>query len=603
VAARRAEPVEISPPVERATRPPPRRAPVSWGRLRKRAVPYALLSPGGIWLALFFLVPIGYLAYTSMQSGFLGAYRFTWNLANFTSAARLYHDQFVRSLLYSGAASVAGIALTYPVAYWIAFRGGRRKTMFLFLLLLPFFVSFVIRTIQWQFLLSDEGIVLGPLKHLGVLSPDFRVLATAFAVVAGITYNFIPFAALPLYVALERIDGRLLDAASDLYAGRFAAFRKVVWPLSLPGVFAAFLLTFVPAFGDYVNAEFLGGPGNRMIGNVIQTEFLVNLNYPGAAAMAFLVMAALLAGVCLYVWFLGTERVGASGGIDLGVPTGDEDAPAPPRRWTRFVLPSYVAAFIAYLVSPILMMIVFGFNAPSGRFNLRWEGFTFDNYRNLFAIPGLTAALRLTLWLALWSTIISTIAGTLLGLAVGRYRFRGSGALSFVMFLAIASPEIVLGSSLLTMFVVLHLGAFRVPLGFWALLIAHVMFSISFVAVTIRARVQGLGRTLEESAQDLFAGPVTTFRTVTLPLLMPGVISGALLAFALSLDDFVISNFVSGSAQTFPLWVYGSSRLGIPPQVNVMGTLLFLGGVLAVALNVVLSRRRAVARGPAFGAG
>jgi spermidine/putrescine transport system permease protein len=593
VGIRGTDPVAVDSPVDAAALPA-QRSHVSRARLRRGAVPYALSAPGGIWLAIFFLVPIGYLAYTSMQSGFLGAYEFTWNLGNFTTALRLYHEQFLRSLLYSGAAAVAAIALTYPVAYWIAFRGSRRKTMFLFLLLLPFFVSFVIRTIQWQFLLSDRGIVLGTLKEIGLLSPDFRVLATSFAVVAGITYNFIPFAALPLYVALERIDGRLLDSAHDLYAGRFTAFRKVVWPLSLPGVFAAFLLTFVPAFGDYVNAEFLGGPGNRMIGNVIQTEFLVNLNYPGAAAMAFLVMGALLAGVSLYSWFLGTDRVGAAGGIDVGVPAGDRDAPAPPRRWTRFVLPVYVGLFIAYLVSPIVMMIVFGFNAPSGRFNVRWEGFTLDNYRNLLDFPGLTAALRLTLWLALWSTVIATIVGTLLGLAVGRYRFRGAGALGFVMFLAIASPEIVLGSSLLTMFVVVHVGSLRVPLGFWALLIAHVMFSISFVAVTIRARVQGLGRTLEESAQDLFAGPIATFRTVTFPLLLPGVISGALLAFALSLDDFVISNFVSGSAQTFPLWVYGSSRLGIPPQVNVMGTLLFLGGILAVGLNLALSRRRGV---------
>jgi spermidine/putrescine transport system permease protein len=588
----------VDPPLGDALRAVPGRTTTSWAKRRTRAVPYALLAPGGLWLAAFFLVPIGYLAYTSMQSGYLGAYEFTWNLDNFTSAFHLYREQFLRSLLYSGAASVAAILLTYPVAYWIAFRGGRRKTIFLFLLLLPFFVSFVIRTIQWQFLLSDNGIVLGTLKDLGLLPSGFRVLATSFAVVAGITYNFVPFAALPLYVALERIDVRFVDAAHDLYAGRLAAFRRVVWPLSIPGVFAAFLLTFVPAFGDYVNAEFLGGPGNRMIGNVIQTEFLVNLNYPGAAAMAFLVLAALLVGVGGYAWFLGTDRIGVSEGIDFGVPTAVEEPPVRRRRWTNLVLPVYVGLFIAYLVSPIVMMIVFGFNAPSGRFNITWEGFTLNNYVTLFDIPGLTAALRLTLWLALWSTIIATIIGTLLGLAVGRYRFRGSGALSFVMFLAIASPEILLGSSLLTMFVVVRLGSVRIPLGFWALLIAHVMFSISFVAVTIRARVQGMGRTLEESAQDLFAGPVTTFRTVTLPLLMPGVIAGALLAFALSLDDFVISNFVSGSAQTFPLWVYGSSRLGIPPQVNVMGTLLFLGGVLAVGLNLILSRRRPPATRP-----
>jgi spermidine/putrescine transport system permease protein len=192
-----------------------------------------------------------------------------------------------------------------------------------------------------------------------------------------------------------------------------------------------------------------------------------------------------------------------------------------------------------------------------------------------------------TLQLAFASTILATILGTFLGLALGRYRFRGAGVMSFVIFLAIASPEIILGSSLLTMFV-----NAQVPLGFLTLLLAHVMFSLSFVAITVRARVQGMDRSLEEAAGDLGADPRTTFLKVTLPLIMPGVISGALLAFALSIDDFVISNFIKGTETTFPLWVFGATRNGLPPQVNVMGTILFLFGLAIVGAQVVLASRR-----------
>jgi len=266
-------------------------------------------------------------------------------------------------------------------------------------------------------------------------------------------------------------------------------------------------------------------------------------------------------------------------------------APAPvPRsqkRWTRFILPVYTALFIAYLIVPIVVMIVFSFNTPEGRFNIRWEHASLDAWRNLFFEPQLTDSLVLTLELAFAATILATILGTFLGLALGRYRFRGAGLMNFVIFLAIASPEIILGSSLLTMFV-----NAQVPLGFTTLLLAHVMFSLSFVAITVRARVQGMDRSLEEAAGDLGANPQTTFTKVTLPLIMPGVISGALLAFALSIDDFVISNFVKGTETTFPLWVYGATRQGLPPQVNVMGTILFLFGLAIVAAQLVVARRK-----------
>jgi spermidine/putrescine transport system permease protein len=250
------------------------------------------------------------MVYTSLQSGGVlsGGFTFTWDWANYTNVLTAYQPQFIRSIEYSLIVTFAALLLAYPMTYWIAFYGGRWKSSLLLLILLPFFVSFVIRTIQWKFILGDNGPVLGLLKGLGLLPDDFRVLATPLAVVAGITYNYLPFTALPLYVALERIDKSLVEAAKDLYASRFQAFRKVVWPLSLPGVFAAFLLTFVPATGDYVNAALLGGPGTRMIGNIIQDKFLTENNYPEAAALSVILMIAMVILASVYARILGTEE-------------------------------------------------------------------------------------------------------------------------------------------------------------------------------------------------------------------------------------------------------------------------------------------------------
>jgi spermidine/putrescine transport system permease protein len=278
---------------------------------RRRLVPYYLLSPGALFLLLFFLIPLGLMLYTSLESGGLlsGGFRFSWAFDNYTNVLGQYQVQFVRSIVYSIIVTIAALLLAYPMTYWIAFYGGKWKSSLLLLILVPFFVSFVIRTIQWKFILGDHGPILGPLKDIGLLPQGFRVLATPFAVVAGITYNFLPFTALPLYVALERIDKRLVEAAKDLYSSRWEAFRKVVWPLSLPGVFAAFLLTFVPATGDYVNATLLGGPGTTMIGNIIQEKFLVELDYPEAAALSVILMIVMLVLATVYARILGTEDV------------------------------------------------------------------------------------------------------------------------------------------------------------------------------------------------------------------------------------------------------------------------------------------------------
>jgi spermidine/putrescine transport system permease protein len=278
--------------------------------LKKRAAPYLLGAPAGLWLAVFFLVPLITMLSLSLQTcnAFTLACSLTWRFANFSDAVSQFHSQFVRSLIYGAAATLIDLAVAFPVAYWIAFRA-KRKNFFLLLLLLPFFVSFIIRTYAWEFILSDQGIILGTLKNLHLLPESFHVLATGIAVFAGIAYNFLPFTALPLYVALERIDGRVLEAAGDLYASRRMAFLRVTLPLAIPGIFAAFLLTFVPAVGDFVNQVILGGTSNTMIGTVIQNEYLVNNNYPIASALSTILLVIMLVGIFAYARLLGSRTI------------------------------------------------------------------------------------------------------------------------------------------------------------------------------------------------------------------------------------------------------------------------------------------------------
>jgi spermidine/putrescine transport system permease protein len=277
---------------------------------RKGRVGYLLTAPGVLWLIVFFAVPMAAMVSVSLQEGSLEeGFTFTGHWQTYTDALSQYDTQIIRSLLFGLIVTVATLVISYPMMYWIAFRGGRRKNLFLLLILLPFFTPFLIRTLSWQFVLADEGIFLGPLKSIGVLGDDFRVLATPLSVISGMIYNFLPFMALPLYVALERLDPSLLDAASDLYSSRAQAFWKVTFPLSLPGVFAGSLLTFIPAVGDFIDAELLGSPQETMIGNVIWRLFLVNGDYPTGAALSFFMIVAILGGVFVYARLLGTEEL------------------------------------------------------------------------------------------------------------------------------------------------------------------------------------------------------------------------------------------------------------------------------------------------------
>ncbi|MFF5209903.1 ABC transporter permease [Streptosporangium sp. NPDC000396] len=276
----------------------------------KRLAPYLLILPGGLWLAIFLVVPMVFMASVSTQEGdVVNGFVQTFNFSVYGEALVQYQAQFIRSAVYGLAATAISIALAYPVAYWIAFKGRTHKSTYLLLVLLPFFVSFVLRTVSWKFLLADDGMLLSPLKSMGLLPGDFHVLQTTVAVIGGLVYNYLPFMILPIYVALERVDPRVVEAAQDLYASKREAFTKVVLPLSLPGVFAGVLMTFVPMTADYVNAGILGGPENTMIGNIIQTQYLVNNDYPTAAALSFTLMAAMLIGIFAYAKALGTENV------------------------------------------------------------------------------------------------------------------------------------------------------------------------------------------------------------------------------------------------------------------------------------------------------
>jgi spermidine/putrescine transport system permease protein len=271
--------------------------------------------------------------------------------------------------------------------------------------------------------------------------------------------------------------------------------------------------------------------------------------------------------------------------------------PAGPARKRRgWILPLYTGLVLLYLFLPIAVMIVFGFNDIRGRFNLTWQGFTVRWYRDLLAFQDLTAALRNSLLIATISTVVATTLGTMIALALTRYRFRGRAGTNLGIFLPMATPEVVLGASLLSLFVTIN-----VSRGLLTILVAHIMFNISYVVVTVKARTQGFNREWEEAAKDLGATPWVAFRTVTFPLIFPGILAGAVLAFALSVDDYVITLFNAGGTLTFPLWVVGASRFGIPPQVNVMGTIIFVTGVALALATVAIQRRQAGAAPPPAG--
>lgn len=278
--------------------------------MSRRWTPWLFAGPGLLWLLIFFVVPLINQGGVSVMSGDPEAgYQLTWSFSVYTDAIRDYHTQFLRSFGYAGVATLVDLVIAFPLAYFIAFKAGRWRNLLLLLVILPFFMSYVLRTVSWQLILSDNGFVVDRLKDVGVVAGDGRLLATRTAVIAGIAYNFLPFMVLPLFVALDKLDRRLVEAATDLYCSRWAAFRKVTLPLAVPGIFAGSLLCFIPASGDFINAALLGTPRQYMIGNVVQSKYLNVLDYPTAAALSFILMTLILIGIAVYGRILGTRNL------------------------------------------------------------------------------------------------------------------------------------------------------------------------------------------------------------------------------------------------------------------------------------------------------
>ncbi|WP_319452167.1 MULTISPECIES: ABC transporter permease [unclassified Mycobacterium] len=283
----------------------------SSSRQRSKIAPYLMILPALAYLAVFFVVPFWSLFRTSLSTSggsiYLPELTFAWDFSNYGQAFTAYQDQILRSLGYAFTATVVSLLISYPLAYVIAFKSGRYKNLLLGLVILPFFVTFLVRTLAWKTILADDGFVVRTLDVIGVLPADGRLLSTSWAVIGGLIYNSMTFMILPLYVSLEKIDPRLLEASRDLYSSTFRAFRKVILPLSIPGVLAGSLLVFIPAVGDFINADYLGSTQTTMIGNVIQKQFLVVKDYPGAAALSFVLISLILVGVLSYTRALGTE--------------------------------------------------------------------------------------------------------------------------------------------------------------------------------------------------------------------------------------------------------------------------------------------------------
>jgi ABC-type spermidine/putrescine transport system permease subunit II len=530
------------------------------------------LTPLGVVLLLAFFVPLSLLLAYSFwkQSGFDVVHEFT--LASYITALTdtFYLKLLLRSLVIGAAVAFLSVALAYPYAYAATFRFPRARGALLFAALLSMFTSYLVRVYAFQTILGETGVINSALQGLHVIDkPLSFLLFNSFAVVITLTNVFLPYVLLPIWAAMQSVERNQLEAARDLGARPFATFWRVVYPMTKNGARAGFLFAFVLAAGDYVTPTLVGGPSGTMIGREISVAFGLLNDYPLGAALAFVLLIAFaVAAWILPALIARIPRPPAVRSV-LSAPLRASDHVRLPlsRYWAH----AYVAAVVLFLFVPLAIIILLSFNTSSvPAFPMR--GLTLHWYSRVFSDITFRDALFTSLKVAALTASIAAVLGTLAALAFARHKFRGRGPLMALLFAPLAMPGLITGIAMLTVYV-----ALSVSLSLWTVTIGHLVYATPFVVLAIVAGLSDLDPALEEAGRDLGRGPFGVFRKVTLPLVFPVIVGAAFVAAALSLDEFIITNFVAGSTVTLPLYIWSKLRIGVTPDTNAVGTLILVG--------------------------
>ena len=585
---------------------------------------YAAIAPY-LWMVLFFLVPFGLVLKISLSQtaiaqppyvplfdltegwGAIKAALAQMSLDNFKLLVsdNLYVSSYLRSLVVGVTSTLILLLIGYPIAYGMARLPQRWQPIAMMLVIVPFWTSFLIRIYAWINILQHDGLLNKTLLALHLVSTPVVWLSTDSAMYIGIVYSYLPFMILPLYATLSRMDAALLEAASDLGASPPQAFWLVTVPLSLPGVGAGALLCFIPIVGEFVIPDLLAGSGSMMIGQTLWLEFFTNKDWPVAAAPP----APGAGRVEAPRGRLNPQRTrgrrgrvaGAAGAAVAAVRpaatphAGGEVMARKVDGMSPFNVTS-LALGLAFLYLPIVILVIYSFNAS--RLVTVWGGWSLRWYYEFFNDRAMLDAAWMSLRVAAVSASIATLLGTLaaVGLVRGE-RFRGRTLFSGMLYAPLVMPEVISGLSLLLLFVALN-----AERGFWTVTIAHTTLTMCFVTVVVQSRLAALDRSLEEAAMDLGCDPVQAFLRVTLPLIIPAIAAGWMLAFTLSLDDVVIASFTTGpGSATLPIRIYSEVRLGVKPEINAICTMViaFIAVVIVLAsLATKLSSAKAESGAP-----
>jgi putative spermidine/putrescine transport system permease protein len=541
--------------------------------------------PAMVWVTLFMLGPVIALGIYSLWKYESFDVLPVWNLNNYRA---LFEDAtylriLLRSLMMTVATVVAGIILAYPFAYWLSRRvQGIWKQVFLILIVAPFWTGFLVRTYAMISVVSDGGLINTALQSLGIINDPLNIMYTRYAVVIAAVYLTFAYGVVSIFSSLENMGYELHDAAMTLGATPWQTFRRVTLPLSRAGIQSATLFIFFPTLGLYVTPQLLGGPNSTMIGQVIVAFFKQALDIPLGAAVTFLLVAVCFLFLLALLKAANVEELYAGGLTGFG--GGGRRATAEDKK--KFSpLGLYAVLIYVFLYLPIFLLILFSFNdSPSATFPL--QGFTLKWYRQALGTPFLRTAIKNSLLIASGTCLLSMLITVPGAYAVVRHRFPGRDVLRYLILIPLILPDLMLGVGLFVLFTY-----FNVRFSVWTILIGHVTRALPFVYLIIYAQQQGFRKSLEEASWNLGATPLATFRRVTFPLMLPGIIGGALFAFTISLDEFIITFLVSSHTQTIPLYVWGMLRTMVAPDVNAIGSLL-IGVALLLVFTLQFYRLR-----------